>query len=380
MYRVGGDLAVIEVEHLRQRLEGEAGRQTGHAFVHARVVAVFLVALGLGVGVLEVLAVVDPHLGEDAGVLGLFQPRQHRELRQHFQCVGRARRFGQRAMNKQLLVDADLVRHPQAVGHLDRVDAIQEGLVVLVVLERDPLGLVRVCHHDAIERNRPEALGTLVVTLLSGGQQRMQDLDRCLEHLDELKQTAVCQAQTAGVAVGVGIVLRILLKLADVDLADQRGNILVVLVAWLGLGDGNLTQHRRRQLDYAEPGDVAVEFMKALYGPGRHDGAEVTAGNAVVVFKDMTVLKGVEQPQRRLVDRRTLDGIEGHALNQGFQLFGERRLAAADGAEEVEDLFLFLQSLCRMSEVRHDVLDDFFHAVEVTEGRVELQNLVGKDP
>jgi hypothetical protein len=59
VHRVGGHFAVVEVEHLGEHLEGKAGGQAGHALVDAGVVAVFLVALGLRVGVLEVFAVVD---------------------------------------------------------------------------------------------------------------------------------------------------------------------------------------------------------------------------------------------------------------------------------------------------------------------------------
>ncbi len=74
MHRVGGDLGGIEVEHLGQDLEREAGGQPVHAFVHPGRVAVLLDGLGLGVGVLDVLAVVDLHLGVDAGILRLLQP------------------------------------------------------------------------------------------------------------------------------------------------------------------------------------------------------------------------------------------------------------------------------------------------------------------
>jgi hypothetical protein len=52
----------VEVEDLGEDLEGEAGGDARHALVHARVVAVFLIALGLRIGVLEVFAVVDLHL------------------------------------------------------------------------------------------------------------------------------------------------------------------------------------------------------------------------------------------------------------------------------------------------------------------------------
>ena len=102
----------------------------------------------------------------------------------------------------------DLVADAQAIGHLDDVDAVDERLVVPVVLERLPLRLVRVREDDAVERDRAEALGTLVVALLGRGQQRVEHLDRRLEHLDELEQALIRAAQAARVAVGVGVVLR----------------------------------------------------------------------------------------------------------------------------------------------------------------------------
>jgi hypothetical protein len=44
-----------------------------HALIDAGIVAVLLIGLGLGIGVLQVLAVVDLHLGEEAGVFRLLQ-------------------------------------------------------------------------------------------------------------------------------------------------------------------------------------------------------------------------------------------------------------------------------------------------------------------
>ena len=91
MHRVGGDLGMVEVEYLRQDFEGEASRNTGHAFVYSGVITVFLHRLGFGIGVFEVFAVVDPHLGKEAGILRFLDTRQHRVLCQHVQ---RARRTG----------------------------------------------------------------------------------------------------------------------------------------------------------------------------------------------------------------------------------------------------------------------------------------------
>ena len=242
MHRVGGDLVRIEVEHLGEDLEGEAGRQTIHALIDTGAVAVFLDRLGFRVGVLEVFAVVDAHLRVDVGVVWLFQARQDGELREHLQRVRRAMRLGQRAVDQQLVVDADFIGHAQAVRHLDDVDAVDEGLVVLVVAEAVPFRFVGVGQQDAAVGNRTEAFGAVVVAFLGGGQQRVQHLDRRLEHLDEFHQALVGPAQRARVAVGVGVVLRVFLELADIHLADQGGDVLVVFVARLGLGHGDLVE------------------------------------------------------------------------------------------------------------------------------------------
>jgi hypothetical protein len=59
--------------------------------------------------------------------------------------------------------------------------------------------------HALADRRKP--FGALEIALLRRGQQRVQHLDGCLEHLDELEQPLVGEAQAARVAVGVGIVL-----------------------------------------------------------------------------------------------------------------------------------------------------------------------------
>jgi MFS family permease len=55
-----------------------------------------------------------------------------------------------------------------------------------------------------------------------------------------------------------------------------------------------------------------------------------------------------------------------------------RALAAAHRAQQVEDLLLLFQPLRGMAEVGHDLLDGVFHAVELGEGRVDLDDLVGE--
>jgi hypothetical protein len=280
---------------LDKHLEGKAGGQAGHAFIDAGVVAVLLVALGLGVGVFQVLAVINTHLGEKTRVLRLLDPGQDGKLGHHAQGVGGARSLGQGAVGEELVVDADLVGHAQAVGHLDGVDPVEKGLVIAVVAEGDPFGLIGVGHYDAVKRNRAETFRALVVAFLGRGEERVQDLDGRLEHLDELKQTPVGQAQAAGVGVGIRVILGELLEHPDVDLADQGRDVLVVLVARLGLGYGDLAQYRGAQLDDTEAGYVAVELVQALDRPRAHDGVEVAPGDSVVVLEDGAVLVGAEE-------------------------------------------------------------------------------------
>ncbi|MNN69600.1 hypothetical protein D3C81_1854050 [compost metagenome] len=73
MNRVGRNLVRVEVEHLGENLEGEAGGQAVHPLVDTCRVTVLLDRLGLWIGVLEILAVVDAHLRVDVGVLRLLE-------------------------------------------------------------------------------------------------------------------------------------------------------------------------------------------------------------------------------------------------------------------------------------------------------------------
>ena len=136
-----------------------------------------------------------------------------------------------------------------------------------------------------LERDGADILGADVVAFLRRGQQRVQHLDRRLEHLDELEQSLVGAIEAAGIAVGIRIVLRMQLQLADIDLADQRGDVLVVLVARLGLGDGDLAQPRRQQLGDAEARDVAFELIESLDAPRAHQPGEPALRDAVAIFQ-----------------------------------------------------------------------------------------------
>src|SRR6516164_10395022 len=98
----------------------------------------------------------------------------------------------------------------------------------------------------------------------------MQHLDRRFEHLDEFQQTLVGTIEATGIAVGVGIILGKGLELTNIDLTNQRRDILVVLVARLGLGNGDLPQARRLDLYDAKLRDVAAEPFKPLETPWTH--------------------------------------------------------------------------------------------------------------
>ncbi len=66
-------------------------------------------------------------------------------------------------------------------------------------------------------------------------------------------------------------------------------------------------------------------------------------------------------------------------MHQGFELFGQGGLAAPDRAEQVQNLFFLFQALGGVLEEGDDLLDALFHAVELMEGFVALDDFVGKN-
>ncbi|MCY1242952.1 hypothetical protein D9M72_559510 [compost metagenome] len=62
MNRIRRDFLGVVVKGLRQHLEGKAGADAVHALIDARGIAIFLQGLRLGIGIFQVLAVIDPHL------------------------------------------------------------------------------------------------------------------------------------------------------------------------------------------------------------------------------------------------------------------------------------------------------------------------------
>ena len=383
MHRIRRNLDRVVVEGGGQDLEGEAGRDPVHALVDAGRVLVFLQAAGARIDLAQALAVIDPHLRVEVGVLVRPQARQDREPGQHLQRGRRAGSACQFRAADQLLVDLLLLRDPQAVGHLDHVDAVDERLVVLVGAEGLPFRFVGVGQDDARERDGADILRADIVALLRGREQGVEHLDRRLEHLDEFEDALVRPVEAAGIAVGIGIVLGERLELADVDLADEGRDVLVVLVARLRLGDADLPHAGRVDLDHPELGNVALELVEPLDRPGAEQIGQAPPGNAVALLQHRTHLLRIEQPERALEDRADLvaglQHIDGVDLHQRLQTLGQGGLAAADRTEQVEDLLALLQALRSVAEEADDHLDRLFHAVEFGEGRIDPDRAVHED-
>ena len=228
--------------------------------------------------------------------------------------------MGQLTVIKQFFVNLDLFGDPQAVRHFDDINAVKERLVIFVVAESHPLRFVGVRQDNTVKRQGGDPLGAVVVTFLRGGQQWMQHLDRRFKHFDEFHNPLVCAAQCAGIAVGIRVVLRVVLQFTDIDLTNQRGNILVVLVARLGFGNRNLLQNRRPHFHHPELGNVTAKILQALGGPRRHNGAEIARRDAVLFIQNLRVFLWIKQTQRMVVDRAALaigaEHINRHALHQ----------------------------------------------------------------
>ena len=380
VHRIGGDLLGVVIVGRRQRLEREARRDAVHAFVDAGMVAVFLHGAGLGIDLLQALAVVDPHLGVKARILMRLEARQHGEPRQHVERTRRARRLSQLGAADELLVDLLLFPDTQAVRNLDHIDAVDEGFVGLVVLEGPPFGLVRVRQDDAVERDRADILGPDIVAFLRRRQKRVQHLDRRLEHLDEFEHALVGAVQAARIGVGVWVILREQLKPADVHLADQRGHVLVVFVARLGFGNRDLAQARWRELGHAELGDVAAELIKPLQAPRAHHPGQAALRNAIFLLDPVAHDFGIEQAERAFEDRAKvvarLQHVDGIDFHERLDALGERGFAAADRPEQIQDLLALLQALRALPEEGDDPLDRFLHAVELGEGGIHPDRAV----
>ncbi len=209
----------------------------------------------------------------------------------------------------------------------------------------------------------------------------MQHLDRRLEHLDEFHQPLRRAVEAAGEGIGVGIVLAVHLQLADIDLANEAGDVLVVLVAGFGLGDADLLQPRRLHPHHGEFGDVAAEFLEALDRPRRDGAGEPPLRDAVALLDLFAESQRVEQAERAFENRADIvagfQSVDRLLLHQLLQPLGQRRFAAADRAQQVQHLLALLEALRGMAEEPDDPLDRVLHAEEIVgEGRVDLDGPV----
>src|SRR6202012_2508997 len=104
--------------------------------------------------------------------------------------------------------------------------------------------------------------------------------------------------------------------------------------------------------------------------------------DAIALVQQVHQLRGAEKAKRAFENRADviagLENIDRMLLNQILEALGERRLAAADGAEEIKNLTLLLETLRRVLEVTDDTLDRVFHPVEAFEGLVCLDGAVGE--
>ena len=80
------------------------------------------------------------------------------------------------------------------------------------------------------------------------------------------------------------------------------------------------------------------------------------------------------------MNRRALQCVDGDLLHQRLQLLGKRGFAPARWPEQVKNLFALFKTLRGMLEEGDDLLDRIFHAVELPEGRVDLDDFVEEQP
>src|SRR5262249_32159219 len=145
----------------------------------------------------------------------------------------------------------------------------------------------------------------------------------------------------------------------------------------------DLPQPRGLDLGDTELRDVAAEGLEPLVAPRAHQAGETPARNAVFLLQHRAELFGVEQAERAFEYRTQfiagLQHVDGLHFHQRFQPLGKRRLAAADRAEQVEDLLALFETLRCVAEETNDALDRFLHSVEAGERRIGTDRAIQKD-
>ncbi len=99
---------------------------------------------------------------------------------------------------------------------------------------------------------------------------------------------------------------------------------------------------------------------------GEQDAVEVAAAGCRIPFRRISPSSAaLNRPSGDSLTGEPLMRVEGHLLHQLLQPFGDRALAAADRAQQVEDLLLLFEPLCGVPEVGDHLLDGVLHAVEL---------------
>ena len=129
--------------------------------------------------------------------------------------------------------------------------------------------------------------------------------------------------------------------------------------------------------------NVAAELIEPLEAPGTHQAAEPTARNAVALLQHRSGCCGIEEAERAFEDGTDfiarLQHIDRIDLHQRLEPLRQRGLAAADRAEQIEDLLALLEPLRGVTEETDDALDRLFHAEEFGEGRIDANGPVHED-
>ena len=143
---------------------------------------------------------------------------------------------------------------------------------------------------------------------------------------------------------------------------------------------------RRRDgwiFDDPEVRDVAAELVEPLHAQGLIRPVRRRRGMPYLSSSIGPMRLGIEQAERALEDRADLvaglQHVDRMHFHQRLQPLGQRGLAAADRAEQVEDLLALLEALRGVAEEADDPLDRLFHAVELGEGRIEPDRAVHED-
>ena len=313
-----------------------AGRDADHAFLRGMLAQLLDVLLGEA---RQRLAVVELQLLQprEAGMLRLFQPRQHGPHRRHFDRVRRDVLAADRVLVVILLVNLHFVRERRDVRHVDLHRPVAKRFHELVVLQPAIFGLVRVADDHFVDIGLRELL-RLDAMLLARAEQVVQERHVELEHFDELDDAAIGDVEFAVEIERPRIaVAAVFGDLAVVDVAGELGGVLVLFVLRLERADADavlLAQEHALHahvLHHAAP--IAVVLLEPLvvHEPAERIELALDVHAAIVLAAALVELRLDIRPeplrkqvQRLLVHRAPMNG------------FGVLRIVLVDPAERVE--------------------------------------------